>query len=401
MTSRKNSSNKKAGSDLGISYQIELLGLFALEALQVDDWEMTTEQENVGKFDDMVLRIGKEYYLMQAKYKTDNKLIRADFFRADSKNADFGIRSYFNSFVKIKNDFEIARVFICTNIDLGTGKEIFCEEPIIQENQEIPSRIIFSKIAKSYRLFDTSNIYDLKDSEKLQAKEFCKKFRFIYMNGSELDKAIENSIRNLNEEWGVGFSKENFIANMRDWFHMKNQMPLIKAYVKAFLYNCQSKKYFQNLDSYGVLFDEPLPVVDYEILNVVCEQHQLLSIFEIHDTIRATYGAESTLYLKQDSNAELVREVIDAFLWHKFMILFVNVSGLTKSKAKEILKLIHVITTKYKYKKAVVLSKITLVEEDDYHKVLQEKICFGDLKNEFKKYLLRKEIFFQGKKNHS
>ncbi|KAG5860947.1 hypothetical protein JTB14_038201 [Gonioctena quinquepunctata] len=119
-----------AGGSKGITYQIKLLALFALEAAHLDNWQLSTENEKAGKLDDIVIQSINGDLLIQCKHKKQKQsLLGKEFWSINPKNDDFGLPKYFSSFVNIKENFKnIELVIICTNIDLDEKQDIFKEE---------------------------------------------------------------------------------------------------------------------------------------------------------------------------------------------------------------------------------------------------------------------------------
>ncbi len=121
------------GSYLGNQYQFNLLLLCAHRAVQSGaKFELKTEQENVGKFDDIILKItqvGKTRYIFgQAKHKQKAENLKFKIFMAKEKDKDkdFQLSKYFGSWDEILNNYNNfeKNIYIITNNRISTQQTL-------------------------------------------------------------------------------------------------------------------------------------------------------------------------------------------------------------------------------------------------------------------------------------
>ncbi|KAG5894034.1 hypothetical protein JTB14_018136 [Gonioctena quinquepunctata] len=185
MDMEKYKKSKGAAGLKGVEYQINLLALFALEGFSWGNWKLSTENEKAGKFDDMVFQSSNGDFLLQSKHKDGKKknVSSEDFWSTNSNNDDFSLSKYFSSFVNIRKKFEVKLLFLCTNIDLSTGEDIFQKEDVSDDS--------FQRGTKSYKFNKTyqSKLKDItKTCDDVLLTEFCENIRLICIDDTELEK---------------------------------------------------------------------------------------------------------------------------------------------------------------------------------------------------------------------
>ncbi|KAJ8909954.1 hypothetical protein NQ315_014905 [Exocentrus adspersus] len=101
----------------GGEYQIGLLTMVLLNAVRkMKIWALSTENDEAGKFDDLVFESPEGDVLVQAKHKEGkNKIIKYEALMTTSTNGDFSLPKYYVSFQELKRKFNLRNVVICTN----------------------------------------------------------------------------------------------------------------------------------------------------------------------------------------------------------------------------------------------------------------------------------------------
>ncbi|KAG5885438.1 hypothetical protein JTB14_020773 [Gonioctena quinquepunctata] len=388
MNTKKYKKKTGASGAKGTDYQVKVLALFALEGAPLDNWKLSTENEEAGNFEDIVIQSDGDF-LIQCKHSTSKQFLFSKDFWSTNTKSDFGLPKYFSSFVNIRNKFKNIKLLIfCTNIDLSADEDIFEEES--------PSLDLFKRVKKSYK-FNVSYITQLenitKDNDVVLLKEFCEKIRLFRIDDKELDGNIDESLNALRGIFGKTFYKEPFIERIREWFYSEKGYFIEKPHVAAFLHDTRSQKYFESLENYNISFRKSYSIHNNGIINVVVK-NQLLSILHIHDKLRAEFKEGKVLYRDPEDDLE---HVVDAFELPIYKILLVSLSPKDVAQKDSFLGSVDKILKQRTYKKAIILSNDPIIEKDGNEvKIEQKTMNFEEFSKEFQDMLLSKTLIFQG-----
>lgn len=129
-----------AGSE-GVDFQLNLLTVVLLNTFERHKrdrwknrkkWQISTENEDAGVFDDVVLQKPDGDILIQAKTrKTKNIRLKE---LLSTKNDDFSLCKYFLSYQEITSKFKVKNVVICTNTNVQ--KEVLKYMNLIEDDYE-------------------------------------------------------------------------------------------------------------------------------------------------------------------------------------------------------------------------------------------------------------------------
>jgi hypothetical protein len=159
-------------SSLGIKYQLDLLLLCAHRLAETTiEFELVTEQEKIGKFDDIVLKMEENrkihYIFGKAKYRVRPFDLG---FTALMDNNNFKLSKYFESWLEIlkhkdyKNSEKV--IFIVTNNRMDTSQAL--SNGLVKVNsddlsaslyfvEDASDHLIFKDLGKRYKFPDYTN----------------------------------------------------------------------------------------------------------------------------------------------------------------------------------------------------------------------------------------------------
>ncbi len=160
-------------SSLGIKYQLDILLLCAHQSVgesKIRYFQLSTEQVNVGKFDDIVLQIfekGKPRYVFgQAKYKINPVKFDYNMFMLNNK---FKLSKYFDSWREILSQKQYEKseitILIITNNQLDTAQilqnglvKIDSDDQLLSLNfiKDKSADPIFERVGKRYKFPDSA-----------------------------------------------------------------------------------------------------------------------------------------------------------------------------------------------------------------------------------------------------
>ncbi|CAG9817842.1 unnamed protein product [Phaedon cochleariae] len=376
----------------GTDYQLKVFGLIALEAISLQDekWELSTENENAGKFDDVVFESGDGGIdiLIQCKHKKGMKESKA--LVLDWKTL---LPEYYNSYkMKICKSFKRKLLMIlCSNIGPSDGDFLEPKKIAIVPGTNKSYQFKSSKIQEIQKILNAFDDHSLK---------FCEEFRFLHIDDSAIEDGIENKVEEAQKIFGLRFSKLHFKEKIDELLQGKLQKErrIKKSHVIAFLYDSRSQDYLEKLDSFEIDFKELYAFGGNQIINIVSNYH-FLNILKIHRSLLRVhspskndqlYKKDQLLFIDPSVGSEILDKIIASFELPVYCILVVSLRN--SDQFRIIQSRINDILNRQQYKKVIILSEVPI--QDD---VIQDEIKFTDLIEACQTALLSKAVNFQGK----
>ncbi|CAG9817843.1 unnamed protein product [Phaedon cochleariae] len=375
----------------GTDYQLKVFGLIALEAISLQDekWELSTENENAGKFDDVVLESGDGGIdiLIQCKHKKGKKKSKDPVL--DWKTL---LPEYYNSYkMKICNSFKRKLLMIlCSNIGPSDGDFL---EPI--KITIIPGKYKSYQF-KSSKIKEIQEILNAFDDHSLK---FCGEFRFLHIDDLAIEDGIKNKLEEAQKMFGLKFSKLHFKEKIDEFFQGKLQKErrIKKSHVIAFLYDSRSQDYLEKLDSFEIDFKELYAFGDNQITNIVSDYHFLnilkihRSLLKVHSPIKndKLYKKDQLLFIDPSNGSGILDKIIASFELPGYCVLVISLRN--SDQFRKIQSRINDILNKQQYKKVIILSKVPIQDDS-----IQDEIKFTDLTEACRTTLLSKEVNLQG-----
>lgn len=416
---------KKGGSagSKGVEYQISLLALVMLNALksELDQWKLSTENEEAGKFDDVVLQSSTGDILIQSKHKENkSRITLEDLISINSKNDDFSIPKYFLSYELIKTKFNIKNIIICTNADVH-GKVL----KFLDRHEECPDNILHCED-------DNYSIYTFNDKFLSYLKENVKKYYFQNMKNKNLDELVstdedlkhflkrlqlyfnypprshlEKNIERLlsiikccSNTRAKIFSSEIY-PKVMDWFQQKDGVYLTEIHAKAIFSEIWKDKYCQMLEQYEVSFQKN--DLNFQglkqIFHITCVGGHLLQVIKIY---RAIQDKLNILFVNCNDEMEVQKQVVQAFELPQYTFLIIIWSKtIEKSVTMEIYGKLKDLLDARKYKKVILVAEgdSKPAQQIGFKEVVQIDggITFEELSIDTREKMLKNEnINFQG-----
>lgn len=424
--STHSSKYRKGGSagSKGVEYQVSLLALVMLNALKkgARDWKMSTENEDAGKFDDVVLECAAGDVLIQCKHKENRNWITLDeLTSANSKNEDFSLPKYFLSYQQIRTKFEIKNIVICTNADVhGKALEFLdrqkvCSQSILHyegadyclykfNNEIIPNLI--ENVKKYYlRHFKNKDIEERVITED-NVKDFLERLQlfFNYTSRSQLEKNIDKLLTRLDccnsSENKIFFSE--IYPKVMDWFQQKDGTYLTENHAKAMFSEIWRDKYCQKLEQYEVSFqNNDFKFQDSsQAFHITCVGGYLLQMIKIYRAIQS--DKIKLLFANLDDEIEIQKLVVEAFSLPQYTFLIIVSPKTEDSINVEIYYELNKLLKTCKYKKIILITEndSELVQQMGLEEVsrLDGCITFEDLSKDSQEWLLKKKsVNFQGR----
>jgi hypothetical protein len=235
---------KRAGStDLGKDYEKLMCALFALKFSTSDivaDFEMKTNSDDCGDFDDVALKVtfvdGQSHtFLLQLKHSKKTKYVTSE--KLAAKNGDYSLLKYVKSIPKFENTENVSFI-LYTNLptSIESNSNFFLqienkknedkkeEEVVVRELQDLDtkklllmSRKIISSKKEGARVFQ----FELNQSSGLDEglDDYLKRFYFFaHQTNTTGAESLINPM--LGEEYGINDAtySSSFIQFMETWW---------------------------------------------------------------------------------------------------------------------------------------------------------------------------------------
>lgn len=355
----------------GAKFQLNLITVFLLNALRdLTEWKISTENEEAGKYDDLVLELPQRSILLQSKYRKNRKVNKYQFFSTNSKNDDFSLPKYFFSYLKIKTDFKDRTVIICTNADID-GKDL--EDALTTHAVDSDSLLHYKGNINPFFTFKDNILDDLKSSADIylennlkgkgidktvitdeNMKDFLKNLQIFskYPSGNQLEKVMEQLLFRLNHlKLCRTVSSQEIYKKVEDWFQQPSGEYLNEARAKAMFCEISSDKYCKILKDYNVSFkhdDFNFANTD-RITHVTSGRGYLLQMLKVYSALRD--DKDRKLYVNPADDVHVQTQVVDAFGLPRYKFLIIvctKIADETNDKLRNILK-------KYRYKKIILI----------------------------------------------
>ncbi|KAJ8910028.1 hypothetical protein NQ315_003458 [Exocentrus adspersus] len=433
---------KKKGSAgfLGGQYQISLLTMVLLNAVRkMKIWVMSTENDEAGKFEDLVFESPEGDILVQAKHKDDeNTIINYNTLMSVSKKGSFSLAKYYVSFQELRRKFKNLRnVVICTNAELQIDKEMsgvlvtntsdkrsllrFEDKASfetgghfytfkIDDGGNENSKNFISEFKEKIKLFYEENVPNTKASiADEDVKQFLKMLQFHvhYLDkASCTDTFVDNLIASITLADNLD-TREIFSAinkYIQNWFTASEGVYLSHLDAQSMFFDIRTNKYCEKLQLYDVSFqNNTLNCFKGRILHIVTGQ-PILNIVKLHQALQKEDA--KALILKKEDGVRILKEGIRVFsMMTGYGFLVVTHPVETDEPTLEWLcKKINTILDSSKDKKLVLVAgeqdkmvqRIKFLNLSSYEEVKKE-IGFGDLTEQTQVNMRRqRNIIFQG-----
>lgn len=417
---------KKGGSagSKGVEYQVSLLSLVMINALKgrLNQWRLSTENEEAGKFDDVVLECPIGDVLIQCKHKENRNWIGLDeLISPNSNKEDFSLPKYFLSYQLIKTKFEIKNIVICTNADVHKRalqfldrKETYLDSILHYEDSDyslytVNDKILYNLMGniKKYYLqhFKNKNVDEAVITED-NLKDFLGRLHlyFNYPSRGHLESIIDKLLCSTtfcsNSKNKVFFVE--IYPKVMDWFQQKDGVYLTEDHARAIFSDIWRDKYCQELEQYEVSFqNNDLNFQSpKQVFHVTSAGGHLLQMLKIYDAIRS--DKLKILFVNLDDDIEVQKQVVQAFGLTQHIYLIIICPKTTENLLiKEIYCKLNDILGTRKYKKIILVAEnnAKLVQQIGMEEIFQLHSCvtFEDLSKDSQRRLLRrKSIDFQG-----
>ncbi|XP_023311846.1 uncharacterized protein LOC108905886 [Anoplophora glabripennis] len=408
----------------GIQFQLDLLTVSLLNAFHSrKDWKISSENQDAGKYDDLVFELPDRNVLLQAKFKQNKKVNRDQLFSCNSKNADFSLPKYFLSYLEIAPKFREKTVIICTNTEIDAKG---LESALTCHRVGPDSMLHYQGAACTFFTFNNNVLPDLKASAKIYLKknlqgkgidkaliteesisDFLENLQIFpnFPSGDELHRIIERLLSRLDKSslWSET-SYHEIYRKVEDWFKQPKGEYLTEIRAKEMLCEIKSDKYCESLKNYKVSFKRnDLGFTDTRrLIHVTTEGGYLLQTLKIFRALEDNKSRK--LYVNPNDGPEVQKEVIEAFNLHRFTFLVMPCTGIMdEASTKEISGKLSEILEKNKYKKVILVAENnnTLIQHIGLPDISQVdgSVTFEDLSKDSQERLLKNEnITFQGEK---
>ncbi|XP_018564508.1 uncharacterized protein LOC108905920 [Anoplophora glabripennis] len=415
--------NKGSAGLEGIQFQLDLLIVFLLNAFHSrKDWKISSENQDAGKYDDLVLELPDQSVLLQAKSKQNRKINRDQLFSSNSKNVDFSLAKYFLSYLEIAPKFRKKTVIICTNTGID---ENGMKKALIPHCVDSNSMLYYEGAKCQFFTVNKSVVSELKASaedylkKNLQGKgidgaaiteenveEFLENLQIFcnYPIGEQLHKIIDQLLSrlDLSNLW-CETSYHEIYRKVEDWFKQPNGEYLTECRVKAMLCEIKSEKYCESLKNYNVRFErnEMKFAESSRIFHVKTDGGCLLPTLKIFCALQS--DKSNKLYVSPEESIKVQKQIVEAFEQRRYTYLIVIWNEIkNKIAKKEMSLLLKAILEREPYKKVILVAEsnselarhigLTHISQVDGSEM------FEDLsKDSREKLLRRKNIVFQGK----
>lgn len=420
--------NYKKGGSAGVQgglYQINVITMILLNSLKkCKVWLMSTENENAGKFDDLILESPDGDILLQAKHKEGKRKIIGYDALLSFTSGDFSLPKYFVSFQEIRTKFNIRHLVICTNAELQSDKKMqgLLEAHTVSED----SVLHFEGAPNKFYTFNEDIVDDLRENIKKyqvhnklgielyvadeEIKEYLGHLRFFvnFMIEESVDNVIDAIVPSLGLAKNLD-SKDTFRhihAAILDWFKSTNGRYLSRLEAKALLCNIRNDKFCDTLKDYDISFRTDLFSFSFKkILHIVPHRKVILSVVKMYQVLQKNEKVEA-LFLNPDDSIAIQKQVIQVFSIPRYTFLVaVSPVWTNQELIHRMFENIWKILGKSKYKKLILIAE---AENDlaryikssklDMYEEIREDIRFRDLTGEDQERLKKKRnIVFQGK----
>ncbi|XP_023311719.1 uncharacterized protein LOC108913549 [Anoplophora glabripennis] len=406
----------------GVQFQLNLLTVVLLNAISGrKNWKISTENQEAGKYDDLVLELQDKSLLLQAKFKQNKKIDVDQLFSCNSKSADFSLPKYFFSYLEVKSESVEKTVIICTNTHIDEkGLENFLTGHFVGPD----SMLHYEGATFRFFTFNENIVPDLKASAEVYCnntlkrkgidkvteeniKDFLDHLQFFpnYPSGDKLDKIIQQSLSLLNESSLYRkVSSQELYKKIEDWFKQPKGEYLTEDRARAMFSEIKSDKYCEQLKNYNVTFRyNDFKFTDPKrIFHINSEGGHLLQALKVYHVLQKDEG--KTLYVNPDDTAEVQKRVIEAFRLPRYtFLIIIGVKISEKATVKEISAKLKGILEKYGFKKVILVAedddKFSRESELDDIVQVDESVAFEALSDECQKRLVReRNVIFQGEK---
>ncbi|XP_018570188.1 uncharacterized protein LOC108910146 [Anoplophora glabripennis] len=416
---KKNKGN--AGLE-GVQFQLDLLIVFLLNALQnFRNWKISTENQEAGKYDDLVLEMPNKGVFLQAKFKQTKKITRDQLFSSSFKNSDFSLAKYFFSYLQIKSQVKEKTVILCTNTDI---EEKGLENVLTLHRVGSDSLLHYEGPTCTFFTFNQNVLLDLKASIQSyldnnlskgidkavitdeNMEDFLNNLQFFsnYPCGTKLHKIIEQLLSGLNDyNISSGTSHQEIYKKVEDWFKQPKGEYLTEVRAKAMFSEIRSDKYCDTLKDYNVSFERSNFnfTGSKRIFHLATEEGHLLQVLKIFHALQNDESRK--LYVNPNDSVEIQKHVVESFELRSYVYLIMIWSKIENETVKsEICIKLREILERDPYKKVILVTEGNdeLMELFGVNNISQidVSITFEDLSKNTQETLKKKNVVFQGQK---
>uniref|UniRef100_A0A6P7G625 Uncharacterized protein LOC114338107 n=1 Tax=Diabrotica virgifera virgifera TaxID=50390 RepID=A0A6P7G625_DIAVI len=430
-------SGKSQNPSQGLLYEIALHTLFALSAIKsYTNWKISNEVKSAGKFDDLVFESDEKCMLLQAKFQSGMKYTK-DFMTVNPRKSDFSIAKYFLSYLTLKKYFKITRnsLILCTAAKLKVA-DIIDELPADENVQNI-----FGPEAKMYKIKNEEGIVELlntikqfqnnisnaeteKDKKEWKhldintedIKSFIYSFVIVKINLTNIKLVIVSKLSELDYEYNFRISSYEYVKDhVEEWSHLSinNFVPMTKDYLMFILCGEYNRNFLQKSVNTKIYFKESYRFNSHNIICVQMYDNTVMHLLKILRSIQESETSyfpqkENTLCLmpementfhkmKYTMQYKVICDMINIFRYDKIKYLIVSFLSLNEAQVLELYEEICTITKKHQNKKVFIMIKEHYLENNGtLAKTIHDKIYFNSLATDTQKYILDKNILFQG-----
>lgn len=404
---------KKSGNSgsRGKILQNQLTTICLLKAFETfDNWKLSSDNEEAGKFDDVVLEWRGGACLIQAKHREKRKITLDDLLSAN-QSGDFSLKKYVLSYKEIRTEFDVTNVIVCTNAGLTVdpAKEYLLKRQTIDRD----NLLYCQDYVCSFCTFNEDVVPLLKQQIKTNdisdddIRDFLKHFQCYYDYPSESDlkiviKQLLSTVRSRNEIFSK-ISYQDMFNKVTEWCDKPRGMCeyLSEPKIKAMLSEIKSNLYCNVLDQFNVLFENRDFSFDggKRMVHIVAENGFLLEVLKLFHVLQK--DKRKALYIGPDHDDNVQRPIVETFALPVYTFLIIIRPGVPQgTAASEIYSKLGETLRIHSHKKIILVTKahnnpvVPLGSGNNIYQVIKGGgVTFRDFRKDTRTYLMNKKIF--------
>jgi hypothetical protein len=422
----------------GNLYQIKLTLLFAIRAINKHyDFQIASERKDIGKFDDIEIQYNDgaqlKHRMIQVKHsQIKSRKITAKALENEDKRADFGLKKYFESYLKVKHNEKLDLV-IFTNICLDKS----IETNFIELDEDVVLKISNRK-GKRFKLKNNCELVR-NLTQKIRSSDIDFFFDFVKIlifavdqpNEKELNEIIGDTI---SENKKINFKDRYFEQNcyynaILEWIKKKEgpylnnedfeeMLKTVKQQLSKIQLISLTRIVCEEIKNYGIQFKKHKALKEFlkptsheqipQILILKNSHNSLYSSIKVYQTLISSdeyKNDDCFIFLRHETMKSqfITSHVVEAFgSAHYSNLLVIEFSTTDAANETVFKKLLHILT-KYRKKKIVlIVTEATrlpdLPESSIIFKIVEDnKNNLTDLTLKSKKKICKNtKIMFQG-----
>ncbi|KAG5867464.1 hypothetical protein JTB14_028006 [Gonioctena quinquepunctata] len=386
----------------GPDYQIKIITLCLLKGLQSQtNFELSSENKDAGKFDDIVYETENDSILIQVKHKENgNEEIRINQL-FDSSNSVFQLHQYLSSFSEIREKFSIKYVRLLSNIGVSPGGETdLLFTPVDIDDNDI----IYCTQMKCYCLREYSRDRLESNNPNIPDEvisEFIKKFQLVHIIDIVVDQQIERLILDLelfdSSLHNIPMTVEYIKKKIKLWYMAGSGYYLNNFSVSTYLCMWRSINYAQTLRVYDISFRRRYITPGNRLVYLVDRNYYQLNVIKIYQYFFEEFGEDAIMIINPEDSLSVQIKMVRAFAIPETRVLIVPLFCEDSYNNLQITDLLEQIFER-DYKKIVFFTNVdNFSERVPCAQVMMSRISFDDLEECCKNKFLGTIIHFQGK----